>query len=180
MQKAALCGWACEFFYGHLFCELLEVWCWLRALLIFIRKPHPSASGSSHQLYCSRVIAPPGDWRIQASFPSLDSVSISWIVDSLGDQTNSLNLLLFQLAGRPTMLRRQKTHQASWELSVVRQPGDKVSIKYSFYKTMLCTPSSGRIIFFSWIFACLSPHAKNVPWKIVIDLPVYPQALLII
>lgn len=93
----------------------------------------------------------------------------------LGTKT-SLTLLLFQLGGRPTILMRQKTHQASWELPVVRQPVGKASIKYSFHKIMLCTPSLGKIPFFSWSFAWSSLHKKNVPWKFLIDLSVYPQA----
>lgn len=138
-----------------------------------LRSHTPLPLAASHLLYCSRVMAPPGDWGIQALFPSLGLVSISWAVDSLGDQKASLNLLLFQLGGTPTMLMR-----LPWELSVVRLLMGKVSIKYSFYKIRLCSPSWGRIIFFSWIFVWSSLRTKNIPWETVKDISVYHKQFL--
>lgn len=53
---------------------------------------------------------------------------------------------------------RQKTHQSSWELPAVRQPVNKVSIKYTFFKIMLCIPSLGKIFFF-WLNFCMVKSA---------------------
>lgn len=92
----------------------------------------------------------------------LSLVSINWALDSLGDQAASLSLLLFQ----PSIPMRQKTHQASWELSVVRQPVGKASIKYSFYKITLCTPSWGKILFFSWNICMVRSACKEGSLKI--------------
>lgn len=123
VQKASLCVWACGVLSGHLFC------CSLRAdqgclslgvPLALTRKPHSSAPCSSHQP-CSRGMCW-CYWRIWASFPSWDSVIINNNVVSLSDQTASLNLPLFKLAGRATTRTRQKICQVSWELWVVREP----------------------------------------------------------
>lgn len=138
MQKAALCAWPCEFFYGYLFCELLQACCGWGHCSLSLGSLIPLAA----QICCTAAVtAPPGDWGTQFGlhFPvwaqgasavllallvTNTSLNFSTVVQSVGKSEQSdfsAHFCSSWVGGRPTILMRQKTHQASWELSGVRQ-----------------------------------------------------------
>lgn len=167
MQRAALCGWVFflwPFIYSVSSSKSGVGWWHCSCSLLGSLIPLPLVA----HICCAAALVTPGGWRIQPSFPSSGSVSISWTLDSLGDQAASLSRLLFQLGGVPANHSSEAENPPGFLGAV-----GKIPLKYSFYKIMPCTPCWGKIPSFSWIFAWSSLHAKKILWKILVVLCVH-------